>query len=171
MHTAGKKAGIVMLSYRKVQEEHPHLLEHLEVYSQPAAASWRSPVGYMPIFGGRIPPAVEREPEPQPRQMKLMRVDFEDNVYTKGCKGCGALWRKGHPHQHTAACRTLMEIVLGPIRPIDWRSDERRSESIVLLKAAFAKPWWPPATLRSRHSTAQPATHIFIFYGPAAGHA
>jgi hypothetical protein len=38
MHTAGKKAGIVMLSYRKVQEEHPHLLENLEVYSQPAAS-------------------------------------------------------------------------------------------------------------------------------------
>ena len=44
--------------------------------------------------------------------MRLFRTDFVEHEYTKGCKGCVAVRRKGHAQHHTAACRTHMETVL-----------------------------------------------------------
>jgi hypothetical protein len=95
-----------------------HVLQHptakgLPVKSVDGATSALVPVGiHMPRLGGMIPPAVEREPEPQPRQMYRKRADYEEHGYTKGCAGCGA-WCKGWRHtRHTAACRTPLAIRL-----------------------------------------------------------
>eukprot|EP00972_Heterocapsa_arctica_P051045 7503633-Heterocapsa_arctica.AAC.1 len=70
----------------------------------------------------RVHPVVEREPEPQPRQMKIMRAaikamrlfrhDFEEHGCTKGCKGCSSILRKVKHQSHSDACRTHMETVL-----------------------------------------------------------
>ncbi len=89
-----------------------HVLQHptakgLPVKSVDGATSALVPLGiHMPRFGGRI------FPEPPPRQMKLMRVYYEEHGCTKGCKGCAALRRKGWRQPHSAACRTHMETLL-----------------------------------------------------------
>eukprot|EP00972_Heterocapsa_arctica_P056909 8399687-Heterocapsa_arctica.AAC.1 len=61
----------------------------------------------MPVFAGNIPPAVDRDPAPQVRAMKLLKADYD------GCRGCSAMRRSAQGIiPHTLACRSRMEAAL-----------------------------------------------------------
>jgi hypothetical protein len=127
-----------------------HVLQHptdkgLPVKSVDGATSAPVPVAiHMPRFGGRIPPVVEREPEPQPRQMKLMRVYYEEHGCTKGCKGCAALRRKGWRQPHSAACRTHMETVLAATTSGVFRLRQHDDIISAATGGAASTPHVPP---------------------------
>ena len=38
-----------------------------------------------------LPPAVDRDPGPQLRRMKIMKPDYDKHGYTAGCRGCLAM--------------------------------------------------------------------------------
>eukprot|EP00972_Heterocapsa_arctica_P022268 3275376-Heterocapsa_arctica.AAC.1 len=66
----------------------------------------------MPVYEGNVPPAVDRDPAPQLRAMKLLKADYEVHGYTDGCRVCSAMRRSAQGIPHTLACRSLMETTL-----------------------------------------------------------
>jgi hypothetical protein len=67
---------------------------------------------HMPIFAGNMPPAVDHDPAPQLRVMRIMNADYDEHGYREGCRGCSAMRRSAQAIPHTLACRSRMEAAL-----------------------------------------------------------